>query len=68
MTADYVQDVIKYTLLYVTMYAYLHLYVILCIALSSCVLFAQILGGDQMTAARTRGYKRIRSNAERGKE
>ena len=27
-----------------------------------------IVGGDQMTAARTRGCQRIRSNAERGKE
>lgn len=30
--------------------------------------FSSISGGDQMTASRVRGSKRIRSNAERGKE
>ena len=33
-----------------------------------CYELCIIVGGDQMTAARTRGCKRIRSNAERGKE
>lgn len=35
-------------------------------SLICCILI--VLGGDQMTAERTRGCKRIRSNSERGKE
>ena len=45
------------------MSAYIYVYIHVC-DYGDCA----CIGGDQMTVARTRGCKRIRSNAERGKE